>query len=117
MDDANQIHIPDSFLALFAARGGYRLTEPLDHVRARYELCEDLAQALTEQARLTQFQLGITEQDVLEKMQQALTQEGSPVPPREAQWVVRRLAELLDWPPLADVAAKDSAGSASSSTA
>ena len=60
------------------------------------------AQALTEQARITQFQLGITEQDVLEKMLQALTQEGSPVPANEAQWVVRRLAELLDWPPLTD---------------
>ena len=102
MDDANQILIPESFLALFAARGGHRLTEPMDHVRARYELCEDLAQALTEQARLTQFELGIPEHDVLEKMQQALTQEGSPVPPPQAHWVVRRLAELLDWPPLAD---------------
>jgi len=102
MDDANQIQVPDSFVALFASRGGHRLTEPIAHVRARYELCEDLAQALTEQARLTQFQLGITEQDVLEKMLQALMQEGSAVPANEAQWVVRRLAELLDWPPVAD---------------
>jgi hypothetical protein len=102
MDDANQIQVPDSFVALFASRGGHRLTEPIAHVRARYELCEDLAQALTEQARLTQFQLGITEQDVLEKMLQALMQEGSAVLPNEAQWVVRRLAELLDWPPVAD---------------
>ena len=102
MDDANQIQVPDSFLALYASRGGHRLTEPIAQVRARYELCEDLAQALTEQARITQFQLGITEQDVLEKMLQALTQEGSPVPANEAQWVVRRLAELLDWPPLTD---------------
>ena len=102
MDDANQIQVPDSFVALYASRGGHRLTEPIAHVRARYELCEDLAQALTEQARLTQFQLGITEQDVLEKMLQALAQEGSPVPANEAQWVVRRLAELLDWPPLTD---------------
>ena len=99
MDD-NQILVPDSFLALYAARGGLHLTEPMAHVRERYELCEDLAQALTEQARLTQFQLGITESDVLEKMLQALLQEGSPVSPPQALWVVRRLAELLDWPPL-----------------
>lgn len=99
MDD-NQILVPDSFLALYAARGGLRLTEPMANVRERYELCEDLAQALTEQARLTQFQLGITESDVLEKMLQALLQEGSPVSPPQAPWVVRRLAELLDWPPL-----------------
>ena len=37
-------------------------------MRERYELCEDLAQMLTEQASLTMFQLGVTEQDVLEKM-------------------------------------------------
>ncbi|MEY4713601.1 MAG: hypothetical protein RIS88_3051 [Pseudomonadota bacterium] len=102
MDDANQIQVPESFLALFAARGGYRLTETMAHVRERYELCEDLAQMLTEQARLTQFQLGITEEDVLGKMRQALMVEDSPVPPPQAQWVVRRLAELLDWPPLQD---------------
>ena len=101
MDDSNQILVPDSFLALFTARGGTRLTEPLAHVRERYELCEDLAQMLTEQARLKQFELGVTEQDVLEKMLQALLLEDSPVPPPQAHWVVRRLAELLDWPPLA----------------
>ena len=101
MDDANQIQVPDSFVALFTTRGGHRLTEPMAHVRERYELCEDLAQMLTEQARLKQFELGVTEQDVLEKMLQALLQDGSPVPPPQAQWVIRRLAELLDWPALA----------------
>ncbi len=110
MDDANQIQVPDSFVALFAARGGLRLTEPMAHVRERYELCEDLAQMLTEQARLKQFELGVTEQDVLEKMLQALRQEGSPVPPPQAQWVVRRLAELLDWPPLEATAPDDTPG-------
>jgi hypothetical protein len=30
-------------------------------------------------------------------MELALAQEGSPVQPQEAAWVVRRLAELLDW--------------------
>ncbi len=110
MDDANQIQVPDSFVALFAARGGLRLTQPMAHVRERYELCEDLAQMLTEQARLKQFELGVTEQDVLEKMLQALLQEGSPVPPPQAQWVVRRLAELLDWPPLETTAPDDTPG-------
>ncbi|MEY2619845.1 MAG: hypothetical protein RL522_2847 [Pseudomonadota bacterium] len=105
MDDANQILVPESFLALYAARGGHRLTEPLAHVRTRYELCEDLAQMLTEQARLKQFELGVTEQDVLQKMREALLPEGSPVAPPEAHWVVRRLAELLDWPALEDEAA------------
>ncbi len=104
MDD-NQILVPDSFLALYAARGGLRLTEPLAEVRARYELCEDLAQMLTEQAQLKMFELGVAEHDVLAKMREGLMQEGSPVAPPEARWVVRRLAELLAWPPLEEDAA------------
>lgn len=95
-----QIDIPPSFVALYVPPGQIKPTLGQRDMAARYELCEDLAQALTEQARLTQFQLGITESDVLEKMLQALLQEGSPVSPPQALWVVRRLAELLDWPPL-----------------
>jgi hypothetical protein len=97
MDDANQIIVPESFLALFAAAGGYKLTEPIAHVRARYELCEDMAQMLTEQAATRQFQLGVPGQEVLGMMQQGLAAEGSPLQPAEAEWVVRRLAELLSW--------------------
>ena len=97
MDDANQIAVPPSFLELFTAPGGYKLTEPIAHVRARYELCEDLAQMLTERASAEQFRSGAGEREVLEGMQRALSQEGSPVQPQEAAWVVRRLAELLDW--------------------
>lgn len=97
MDDANQILVPPSFLALFAAPGGYKLTEPIAQVRERYEFCEDLAQMLTEQAAARQFELGVSGEAVLEKMLQGLEAPGSPVEPREAQWVVRRLGELLGW--------------------
>ena len=97
MSDDNQITVPDSFLALFTRPGGYRLTEPVVVVRERYELCEDLAQMLTEQASAKLHELGITEQDVLHKMLQGLTAPDSPVPPAQAEWVVRRLAELLGW--------------------
>ena len=98
MDDANQIEVPPSFLALYATPSGLRLTEPISFVRERYELCEDLAQALTEQASAAQFRTGEEEGAVLRKMQAALAVEGSAVQPVEAQWVVRRLAELLGWP-------------------
>lgn len=100
MDDANQIEVPPSFLALFAAPQGYKLTQPIAFVRERYELCEDLAQALTEQAAAAQFRTGDAEGAVLHKMQAALSADGSAVEPAEAQWVVRRLAELLNWPAL-----------------
>ncbi len=97
MDDSHQIDVPPSFTQLYAAPGGYKLTEPMTVVRERYELCEDMAQMLTAQATNTMHALGITELDVLEKMAQALSAEGSPVQPAEARWVVRRLAELLNW--------------------
>ncbi len=98
MDDSNQIEVPPSFVALFASPSGYKLLEPMSVVRRRYELCEDLAQMLTEQAATARFKSDASEREVLEKMQAALQQDGSPVRPNEAAWVVRRLAELLNWP-------------------
>ena len=102
MDDQyNQIEPPPSFVALFASPSGQRLLQPMSHVRERYELCEDLAQMMVDQASTAQFKSGAAEQDVLAGMQAALTVEGSPVEAAEAGWVVQRLAELLDWPPFA----------------
>jgi hypothetical protein len=97
MDDYNQIEPPPSFVALFASPTGHRLLEPMSVVRQRYELCEDLAQALTEQAGANQFQSGGSEREVLEKMELALAAEESPIAANEARWVVTRLAELLGW--------------------
>ena len=96
MDD-NQIEIPPSFTALFIPPGTTRLKVPAAQVRERYELCEDLAQMLTEQASARLHELGVTEWDVLARMEQGLAVPGSPVTPPEARWVVRRLAELLGW--------------------
>jgi hypothetical protein len=98
MDDSNQIEVPPSFTALYASPSGHRLTEPMSTVRQRYELCEDLAQALTEQASTALFKSGGSEAEVLEAIRLGLSADDSPVQPAEAAWVVRRLAELLDWP-------------------
>lgn len=95
--DENQIEIPPSFTALFVPPGGTRLKVPAAQVRERYELCEDLANMLTEQASARLHELGVTEWDVLARMEQGLAADGSPVTPPEARWVVRRLAELLGW--------------------
>jgi hypothetical protein len=93
----NQIEVPPSFLALYATPSGLRLTEPMDVVRARYELCEDLAQMLTDQASTAQFKSGAPEETVLRTLRDGLLTEGSPVQAKEANWVVQRLAELLQW--------------------
>ena len=74
-----------------------RLTEPIAVVRERYELCEDLAQMLVDQASTAQFKSGAAEPEVLRTMRTGLQAEGSPVRESEANWVVLRLAELLQW--------------------
>jgi hypothetical protein len=96
-DYESQIHVPPSFHAVHAdARGRLRL--PPAEYRARYELCEDLAQMLTERAQAIRFDLGVTEADVLQRIGQGLRDEASGLLPGEAAWVLRRLAELLEWP-------------------
>lgn len=97
MSDDYQILIPPSFQAVHAdARG--RLQLPLAEYRARYELCEDLAQMLVDRAGQLRFDLGVTEADVLQRMHAGLADPASGLQGREPLWVLRRLAELLDWP-------------------
>lgn len=97
MSDDYQIEIPPSFLALFVPPGRLRPTASREHVAARYGYCEDLATMLTETARTMEFRLGITPQDVLERVERGLRDEGVGVDAAEGRWVLRRLAELLGW--------------------
>lgn len=97
MSDDSQIIVPPSFIALFVPPGRIKPTEPREHIAQRYELCEDLAQMLCDQALARRAELGITEHDVLERIGRGL-HGGDVVNADEATWVIRRLAELLDWP-------------------
>jgi len=103
MHDDHQTEIPPSFIALYLVPGRSRPSAGRAEIAARYEFCEDLAQLLTEHAKTMLFDLGITEDDVLERCHRGLCVEAAPVNPAEAEWVTRRLAELLGWdcPPLA----------------
>lgn len=96
----NQIHVPQSFIDLFVAPGKIKPSLPLPDLLQRYELCEDMAQMLTEPASELLFKLGVTEADVLRKMRQGLETEPATLSAAEAAWVTQRLAELLNWPPL-----------------
>jgi len=100
MSDENQILVPPSFVALYLAPGRARPSAPRADIAARHEFCEDLATMLTEPAATKLWELGITEADVLERMRRGLLGEEAPVSAAEAQWVIRRLAELLGWDPL-----------------
>ncbi|GAB2727531.1 hypothetical protein GCM10027019_03600 [Melaminivora jejuensis] len=97
-EDDNQILIPPSFVALYSdARG--RLTERPDTLRGRYELCEDLASHLVEQARLLYHTQVPSEGEILQRIHAGLA--GGPqtgVSAAEARWITLRLAELLQWP-------------------
>ena len=97
MDDPNQIEVPGSFLQLYTAASGTRLTERMSMVRERYELCEDVAQSLVDQAAMALHKSGAQERNVLDAIRTGLEGEDSVVNPLEATWVVRRLAELAGW--------------------
>ena len=97
MSDQSQIVIPPSFIALFLESGRTKPSESRETITERYEFCEALASMLVERAQTLQWQLGITEDDVLERLQAGLQGPEAPVPPNEADWILKRLAELLDW--------------------
>ena len=100
MSDDNQTFVPASFVALYQAPGTQKLQLPQAELAERYELCEDLAQMLTDTASAMLHSLHITEADVLQRCLAGLQGEGAVVRPDEAGWVVRRLAELMGWPAL-----------------
>ena len=96
MDDTSQIQPPESFALLFRNRAGL-LKTPVATVVARYELCEDLACHLVEQAQTVYHAGNTSESGILLSFHQALSAEGGVVSAAEAGWVVQRLAELLQW--------------------
>ena len=97
MDDVNQIHVPPSFMAVYSdARG--RLTASANEVRTRYELCEDLAGHLVEQAQTLYHVQAPSEAEILRRIHAGLCAAESGVSPAEATWIATRLAELLNWP-------------------
>lgn len=96
MDDDNQIHVPTSFMAVYTdARG--RLTGKADGVRARYELCEDLAGHLVEHAQTLYHVQVPSEAEILQRIHAGLCTAESSVSAPEATWIVTRLAEMLVW--------------------
>ncbi|CAN5496794.1 hypothetical protein BH09PSE5_BH09PSE5_49480 [soil metagenome] len=97
MSDDYQIYLPVSFQELYVTPGRIKATISRSELMARYELCEDLATQLTDYARTMQFDLGISEDEVLTRCRRGLLTEPSVVTPAEATWVTRRTAELLGW--------------------
>ena len=96
-DDDNQIHVPPSFMAVYSDTR-QRLTEKPAVVRARYELCEDLAGHLVEHAQTLYHVQAPSEAEILRRIHAGLCTAESGVSTAEATWIATRLAELLGWP-------------------
>lgn len=101
----NQIEIPPAFVALYSDRAG-RLLVAVDQLRLRYEVCEDLvqhlagpAQTMLDAARDATPHAGI---DIQRRIFKGLLAGESGLDEGEAVWVMQRLAELLEWPGLAE---------------
>lgn len=96
MDDTSQIQPPESFAQLFRSRAGL-LKTPIAEIVARYELCEDMACHLVEQAQTVYHSGNTSEEGVLLGFYTAISGEGAMVSAAEAGWIIQRLAELLEW--------------------
>jgi len=95
MSDESQIIVPPSFIA----PGRSKPNASRDEIAARYEFCEDLANLLVDHASTKLWELGVTRADVLERTHRGLLAGDASVTPAQAEWVIRRLAELLGWDP------------------
>ncbi|MEN9995487.1 MAG: hypothetical protein RL462_263 [Pseudomonadota bacterium] len=98
MYEENQSQVPASFMMLYVKPHQYKPSLPRAELTQRYELCEDLANTLVDTVSTQQFQLGITEDDALEKCWRGLLLQPELVNGAESFWVVCRLAEILAWP-------------------
>ena len=95
-DGTDQQFLPLSFLAVYLdAR--QRRTAPMATVRSRYDWCEDLAQTLVEQLQRLHIDGADEERVALLRVLEGLRLPDAGLAPGEAEWVVRRLAELVGW--------------------
>lgn len=99
MSEDSQIVVPPAFVALFIEPGRSRPGVPRELIAERHEHCEDLAQMLTEHAREKLWELGVTEDEVLQRIARGLRHGDAALPEGEVHWVLGRLAELLGWSP------------------
>lgn len=93
-DDQSQITIPPSFMAIWLHNG--RPIETRANIEARYDLCEDLAVQTSDVCHTLQFKDDLSEAEVLRRCRSSFD-GGGVVSAPEADWVVRRVAELLSW--------------------
>ena len=93
--DHNQTLVPESFLALHSRYG--RALRPRAEIEARHESCEDVA--LHAAAFLAaRHHEGDDTSEALLRCHAGLSADPAAFAAAEAAWVVRRVAELQEWP-------------------
>ena len=92
--EINQVVIPDSFMGLFLVNG--RPTAAREEIEARYEACDDLANAVAEFCK-HQVSKDVSEELALRRCYDGLLAVPDSTTSDEAGWVTRRVAELLSW--------------------
>ncbi|MFG6490518.1 ATPase with chaperone activity [Roseateles sp. BYS78W] len=97
MSEESQLVVPPSFVALFIEPGRIKPNAPREHILERYELCEDLATMLMDHASTKKWELGVTEADIIVRIHRGLLAGDAGLTVAEAEWVTRRMAELLEW--------------------
>jgi len=93
----SQILIPEAFTAIHSDPIRGKLTISREELAQRFELCEDMANLLSDSTAAQWFKTGLEKEEVLEQVRQGLLGENSVVSEPEAQWVVGRIGEVLGW--------------------
>ena len=94
--DENQTFVAETFPALYQD-SRKRLKIAKAELIQRSELCEDLANLMTDHCSTVHFRDGVDTGQVLERSLHGLLTPASGVTTAEAWWVTRRTAELLGW--------------------
>lgn len=96
MYDENQTFVPDSFVEIYLDERR-RLGIGKPELAALYEFSEDMANLLVEQCQLIHHRDGVDEDQVLTRCFTGLVVPPTSLPAAQAQWIIRRSAELLQW--------------------
>lgn len=94
--EINQLFVAETFQQLYAD-SCERPTLSREEMQARQELCEDVAQSLSEVCLGLRFKVDASSSEALARCHEGLLTPPSSLTAAEARWVAFRIAEPLQW--------------------